>query len=222
MTGFSDYTAKKVLDHIVGKTAMGALPTGYIALFTAVGADDGTGFTEVAGGSYARVATAGADWNAAAGSSPSSNSNANAMTFPKPTADWGTVIALGIYDAATGGNLLMWDYLGNYPWLPATISAASPGVITAKGHGYGAGDKVVYSTEFGGTAPAVSQGNLTGLLDVVSPVADSFTVKSGATAVNTSGTGSGMVRKVAAQVISSGVVASFAGGTPGALVLSAA
>ena len=31
MTGFSDYTAKKVLDHIVGKPAMGALPTGYIA-----------------------------------------------------------------------------------------------------------------------------------------------------------------------------------------------
>ena len=222
MVGMSDYTAKKVLDHIVGKTAMGTLPTGYVALFTAVGADDGTGFTEVSGGSYARKTTAGSDWNAASGSSPSSNSNTNALAYPTPTADWGSVIAFGIYDALTGGNLLAWDYLGNYAWLPCEVSSASPGAITAKGHGYSAGDKVAFTTEFGGTAPSFSQGNFTGLLTVVSPTTDTFTVTNGATAVNTSSTGSGMIRKVAAQSLPTGVVATFAGGTPGALVIQAA
>ena len=101
MTGLTDYTAKKVLDHIVGKTDMGSLPTGYIALFTAVGLDDGTGFTEVSGGNYSRVQTADTDWNAASGSAPSTNSNANDIEFPTPSADWGTVIAFGIYDAAS-------------------------------------------------------------------------------------------------------------------------
>jgi hypothetical protein len=222
MTGFTDYTAKKVLDHIVGKTDMGSLPTGYIALFTAVGSDDGTGFTEVSGGNYSRVETAATDWNAASGSAPSSNSNANDIEFPTPSADWGTVIAFGIYDAATDGNLLMWDYLGNFPWLPATVSSASPGVITAKGHGYSANDTFVFSTEFGGTAPSFSQSNFTGLLTVVSPSGDTFTSNNGSTALTTSSTGSGMVRKGASQPITSGVVAKFAGGTPGALVLAAA
>ena len=222
MVGMSDYTAKKVLDHIVGKTAMGTLPTGYIALFTTVGADDGTGFTEVSGGSYARKSTAGTDWNAASGSSPSSNSNANSLSFPTPTSDWGTVIAFGIYDASSAGNLLAWDYLGNYAWLPCEISSAAPGVITAKAHGFSAADKVVFTTEFGGTAPSFSQSNLTGQLAVVSPATDTFTVTNGGTAVNTSSTGSGMIRKIAPQSIPTGVVATFAGGTPGTLVLQAA
>src|ERR1700747_1140826 len=142
MTGFTDRVSQGILNHIVGKTAIFTLPTVYVALFTAVGSDAGSGFTEVSGGAYARVATAAADWNAATGSAPSSISNANTLTFPTATANWGNIIAFGLYDAPTAGNLLAWDYFGNYTWLPATASAASAAVITAKGHAYAAGDLV--------------------------------------------------------------------------------
>lgn len=223
MSGMSDYSAQNWLNYITGKVAMPATPTAYLALLTtAPTADNGTGAVEVSGAGYARLATAAADWNAASGSAPSSISNSATKSFAAATADWGTVVAVALYDAASAGNLLTWDYLGNFSWQPCTISSAAPGVFTAKGHGFANGDNVVFSTEFGGTAPTFSQSNLTGLLTVANATADTFTVTNGGTAVNTSSTGSGMVRKVVTQSVPSGVTASFAGGTPGAIVLTAA
>lgn len=213
MTGFTDRTSQGILGHLVGKTAIYTLPTTYVALFTAVGTDAGTGFTEVAVGSYARVVTAGSDWNAASGSAPSTISNASTLTFPTATADWGSVIAFGLYDAATTGNLLCWDYFGNYAWLPATVSAAAPAVITSKAHGYSAADNVAWTIEYGGTNPLFSASNFTGILTVASPSTDTFTVTNAATAVNTSATGSGMVRKLVAQSIASGASAAFPAGS---------
>ncbi|HJU18995.1 MAG TPA: hypothetical protein VJ770_21275 [Stellaceae bacterium] len=129
------------------------------------------------------------------------------------TASWGTVAAFGLYDAASGGNLLIWDWLGNDPWLPCTISQASPAVFTAHAHGYSASDNVAYTTVFGGAAPTFSQSNLAGVLAVgASPGTDTFTVTNGGTAVNTSATGDGMVRKVVTQAVVAGVQPSFAAG----------
>lgn len=99
----SDYAELKVLDHIVGKTSF-TLPTAYVALFTAAPTDAGGG-TEVSGGSYARKATTGADWNAA---SAGATSNANTITFATATAAWGTVVAFALFDALTVGNMLGW------------------------------------------------------------------------------------------------------------------
>ncbi len=288
MTGLTDYSAKNQLNYLTGQTAMPALPAVYLALFTAVGTDAGTGFTEASGTNYARVQVAGnATTNAttstssptlhfasvpswivagmsaydattgqeigtvastgsgvvtlaanassavgngdvinfsafsqAANSGPSTASNNAAISFATPgTGGWGTALAFGLYDASSSGNLLAWDYLGNYSWLPCTISSASPGVITAKGHGYSAADNVIFSTEYGGTAPSFSQSNLTGVLAVVSPTTDTFTVTNSSTAVNTSSTGDGMVRKIIQQTIPANVVTTFPAST---LVLSAA
>ena len=33
-------------------------------------------------------------------------SNSGVVTFATPTANWGTVVAVGLYDAITAGNLL--------------------------------------------------------------------------------------------------------------------
>jgi hypothetical protein len=209
MTGFTDRTAQAFLNHLVGKTAVFTLPTVYVGLFIAIGTDAGSGFTEPSGGAYARVATAAADWNSATGSAPSSISNANPINFPTATANWGSVIAFGLYDASSGGNLLAWDFFGAFNWLPATVSAASPAVITSKAHGFTAGDLVEWTVEYGGTNPTFSQSNFTGPLTVVSPTADTFTVTNGATTVNCSATGSGSVRKMTSQAINSGVQASF-------------
>jgi hypothetical protein len=209
MTGFTDRVAQGILNHIVGKTTIFTLPTAYVALFTAVGTDAGTGFTEPSTGAYARVSTAAADWNSASGSGPSLITNANPINFPTATANWGSILAFGLYDAATTGNLLAWDYFGSFTWMPATVSAASPGVLTAHAHGFSAADLIQWTVEYGGTTPTFSQSNFTGPLTVVSPSTDTFTVTNGATAVNTSGTGNGMIRKLTPQAINSGVQASF-------------
>lgn len=205
MAGYTDYFARKLIDLSTGKTGV-TTPTVYMALFTAVGTDAGTGFTEVTGGSYARVATAAADWNAAGASDPSTTTNANAINFPTASASWGTVVAIGAYDAATGGNLLWWDYLGNFDWKPFTATLASPSVLTAPAHGYANGDSVVLTSEYGGTLP--TGGTFTGTLTVAGAATDTFNV-----GVNATASGSGMVRKVATQSVPSGVAASFAAGS---------
>lgn len=220
MTGFTDRTAQGFLGHIVGKAAVFAMPTAYVALFNTVGIDAGTGFVEVSGSSYARVATAAADWSAPGGSAPSSIANANTLTFPTPTgAGWGSVPAFGLYDAPTGGNLLGWDFLGGFDWLPATVSPASPAIITSHGHGFTAGELAAWTTEYGGINPTFSQGNFTGPLTIASPTADTFTVSNGATAVNTSASGSGSIRKIIAPVIGTAIAAAF---LPGALTIKLA
>jgi hypothetical protein len=106
MAGFSDYAENKVLDHIVGKTSF-TMPSTWVALYTVAPTDAGGG-TQVTGGSYARVATAGADWSAASGGAIT---NANALTFPTATADWGTIVAAALFDASSGGNMLIWNLL---------------------------------------------------------------------------------------------------------------
>lgn len=209
MTGFTDRVAQGILNHITGKTTIFTMPTAYVGLFTAIGTDAGTGFTEPSGGGYARVSTAAGDWNSATGSAPSSISNANPINFPTATANWGNIIGFGLYDASTAGNLLAWDYFGAFSWQPATVSTASPAVLTAHAHGFSAADLIEWSVEYGGTTPTFSQSNFTGPLTVVSPSTDTFTVTNGATAVNTSGTGNGMIRKLTSQAINSGVQASF-------------
>jgi hypothetical protein len=80
--------------------------TVYVALFTAAPTDSGGG-TEVTGGSYARAAVTNnaTNWPAASGGA---KSNGTTITFATPTGSWGTVVAVGIFDASSGGNLLMW------------------------------------------------------------------------------------------------------------------
>ena len=209
MTGFTDRVSRGILEHITGKAAIFSLPTAYIGLFTGAGSDGVGGFTEVSGGSYVRKATAAADWSPAAGSAPSSISNSVTLPFVVATADWGIVVAFGLFDALSGGNLLCWDYIGNYPWRPATVNVASPGVITLPNHGFLAADLVLWSIEHGGVTPTFSQSNFTGALTVVSPSLHDFTVTNGGVAVNTSGAGNGMIRKYVPQAIINGAAATF-------------
>lgn len=209
MSGLTDLQAQTALNVLTGYSPSIAR---YLALFTVVGTDAGTGFTEVSGSGYARAATTGGGggtWNAASGSSPAQTSNNLAISFPTATGSWGTVIAWGIYDASSGGNLLAWDYLGNFTWNPVTVSSASPGVLTEPAHGYSIGDTVIFSTEYGGTAPSFSASNFTGQLVLAHAATDTFDVTNASTAVNTSSTGSGSVRKISPQTIGSGPVPAF-------------
>jgi hypothetical protein len=145
--------------------------------------------------------------------SPANVTNGATIAYPQATANWGSVVAFGIYDALSGGNLIAWDYLGNYKWNPFTCTSASPGVLTSPVHGYSNSDSVVVTAKFGGTLPATA-GSWSGILTVAAAAADIFNV-----GVNTTGTGDGQVRKILQQSVSSGVAVSFA---PNALTLTLA
>lgn len=115
MSAMSDYLENKLIDHIFRGTSFTAPVTLYVALFTTA-TDDASGGAEVSGGSYARVAITcnGTNWanTQASGTGVSSGtggvtSNSSAITFPAPTASWGTVTHFAIYDASTGGNRIV-------------------------------------------------------------------------------------------------------------------
>ena len=105
MTALSSFAEVKVLDLLFRNTAYTA-PNAYLGLFTSDPTDSASG-TEVSGNNYARVqidnkmaaATTGSD-----NSSITSNSN---ITFAAASGgDFGTITHIGIFDAASSGNLL--------------------------------------------------------------------------------------------------------------------
>jgi hypothetical protein len=120
MAGFkSAYLSNKILGLIFGNTAYTPPATLYCALFTVIPGPGGTGGTEVSGAGYARVAVANNTTNFPVPSSQQS-SNAAIIDFGTPTgAGWGTIVAGGWYDAASGGNLL---YAG--PFNPVRTATA--------------------------------------------------------------------------------------------------
>jgi hypothetical protein len=94
----------------------------YLGLFTAAPTDAGGG-TEVSGGNYGRVyMPVPASWTLVGGN-PYTVRNAIQANFGAPSANWGVITHLGIFDAATGGNLLYWAALTT----PKTVNALDPG-----------------------------------------------------------------------------------------------
>jgi hypothetical protein len=114
MAHLSDYLENKLVDHIFRGVSYTAPGTLYFALFTSAPSDAGGG-TEVSGGSYARVAVTPNSTNFAntqdSGTGASSGTsgqtkNLTEVTFPAPTANWGSVTHLALMDASSGGNYL--------------------------------------------------------------------------------------------------------------------
>lgn len=113
---FTDYLENKLVDWLVRGQTYTPPTSLYIGLDTGSCTEAGGG-TEVTGGSYARVAVTSslANWagTQSAGSTVASSgtsgttSNNNAITFPAPTANWGTVVSFRIWDASTSGNALI-------------------------------------------------------------------------------------------------------------------
>lgn len=106
MAGFSDYLEDKVLDHVFGGSAYTAPSTLYVALYTVAPNDTGGG-TEVSGGAYARQTAT----FSVSGTNPTTASNTAAIEYPTATADYGTVVAVGVFDASSSGNLLAYANL---------------------------------------------------------------------------------------------------------------
>ena len=118
----SDYLRNKLVDSLLRGQAFTPAATVYVALLTTAATHSSSG-TEVTGGAYARggLASSLADWagtQAVASTAVSSGtaaacstSNNGAITFPAPTAAWGSIVGFALFDASTGGNLLFYGPL---------------------------------------------------------------------------------------------------------------
>jgi len=113
--GMSNYLQAKVLDYVLGDTSYSPPGTVYVALYSVAPTNAGGG-TEATGSGYARAAVTNntTNWSNATGSSPTTKANGTAVTFAAATGDWSSaanMVAFGIFDALTSGNLLWWGPL---------------------------------------------------------------------------------------------------------------
>jgi hypothetical protein len=114
----TSYGRQKIMDDLTGVAAYSP-PALYLSLHTANPGDAGSHAHEISGGGYARQALAGV-----MGAADASGISVNtvAITFGPATVDWGTIIYLGIEDAATGGNMMC----PGVPSMPRTITSGQP------------------------------------------------------------------------------------------------
>ena len=100
---FSNYLAGEILDDVFSGNAYSPPGTFYLALYTSAPTASGGG-TELSGNGYARQTVAFT-------TTAQQSSNTAAVEFPTATADWGTIVAVGVFDASTSGNLLAFGNL---------------------------------------------------------------------------------------------------------------
>jgi hypothetical protein len=141
MAGLTTPVEDNILNWMKGTTwpslgAWGAAPTTtYVGLFTTNPTSDAAtsnGSTEVSVGSYARVAiTSSSGWSSISGGSttPAQISNADEVTFPTATANWGAVVGIGVFDAATNGNLLWWGSISSQTINTGVTAFFAPGAL---------------------------------------------------------------------------------------------
>lgn len=107
----SDFAELELLDHLFGGASYSPPATLYFAAFTSNPGDAGGG-TEVTGNNYSRVAVTNNATNFPAAAS-GAKSNGTLISFAQASGAWGTVTAIGVFDAASAGNLLAWGTLSS-------------------------------------------------------------------------------------------------------------
>jgi hypothetical protein len=126
MASKSSYLRTALVKAALKNTAFTGPATVYMSLHTA---DPGlTGANEITGNAYARTV-----WSPGAESNGQVQNNAS-VTFPGPTpANWGVATHMGLWDAASAGNLLYYGPLTNPVTtsigVPVTFPASNVGVI---------------------------------------------------------------------------------------------
>jgi hypothetical protein len=175
----------------------GGSPSSIIAFASLHTAYSAAGSSEVTGGSpaYARVAVT---WSAASSSSKASSSIASALNVPPST----TVNFVGLWSAASSGTFAGMGPAGAGTQFAFTCTNASPGVFTAPGSSYSNTQTVVLFNGAGATIPAAF--TVGTVYYVVSAAGATFSLSatSGGSAINTSGTGAGIVQAITPEVFS--------------------
>lgn len=120
--GLTTYGTNALCDHLSGKATFTTPNNMYIGLSKTTISADGTGITEPSGGAYARYAMPkDTSWTAASGGM---FQNVSDLVYPTATASWGTIVALFLADASTGGNIIA--------FAPLEVSKAIDSGDTAK------------------------------------------------------------------------------------------
>jgi hypothetical protein len=112
MSEASDYVENQILNCYLNQTNITAPTAIHLGLFTAnpTESDEGSsGGTEVSGNGYSRVAITD-KFGTASGTGGSLSSNADITGFTASGGNWGTT-GIGIFDSASGGELLFWTAL---------------------------------------------------------------------------------------------------------------
>jgi len=103
---FTNHTEDLVLKFLL-TTGTATRPTEwYVGLFTAAPGETGGG-TEVSGSAYTRKTAS----FTVSGTAPTEATNASAIEFDTATGSWGTITHIGLFDAATSGNMLVYAEL---------------------------------------------------------------------------------------------------------------
>lgn len=102
---FSDYLEDALLKHVFTNTSYTSPSSLYVALYTTAPSDAGGG-TELTGDGYARKAV-----SFSVSGTTTLATNSAAVEFDAATGSWGTIVAVGVFDASTSGNLLAWSDL---------------------------------------------------------------------------------------------------------------
>jgi hypothetical protein len=101
----NDDTIEALMDQELGAVAATPPVTTYIGLVTSEPDPDGTGYTEVTGGGYARLTKTNntTNWPACTPGTRQ-KSNGVVLTFPTATGSQGTVVGACIFYASSGGD----------------------------------------------------------------------------------------------------------------------
>jgi hypothetical protein len=128
MAQATDYLENKFLTGLLGGTNVTFSSKPYIALMTSAPSDSSAG-TEVSGTNYSRVQVGGTNQGNFTVGSTGTAQNSGEFIFSDAGSAWGTVTHIALYDAATGGNQLLYATLNS----SATINSGDIFKIPANG-----------------------------------------------------------------------------------------
>jgi hypothetical protein len=121
----TDYLENSLLGHLTGKAAWTAPTNTYLALFTVEPTDEGGG-TEVEGTKYARRKLT---WGSASEGAIATSAETRFPAEGNAESEWGTVVAVAIFDAVEEGEMLVYGPLSS----PVTIKNGDFYRITSGG-----------------------------------------------------------------------------------------
>lgn len=129
MANLTNYAEKKLLDHTLAKASYTMPSAVYLALFTASPGETGSLTAEVSGGSYARVELTSKMAATVLGTGILTNSAV--VTFAVASAAWGSITHVGVCDASSSGNVLMYMPLASAVYIGASYPALEfvPGAL---------------------------------------------------------------------------------------------
>ena len=119
-SALSNFWENELIDHLFRGRSYSSPSDLYIALYTAAPGETGGG-TEVSGNNYSRVQVAAAydEWEGTGGETSDTDStgtggatqNVNAITFPVPSGNWGTISHFAAMSASSSGSVFFYGAL---------------------------------------------------------------------------------------------------------------